>query len=81
MIVFITGASAGFGTAIARRFAADGAKLILAGRRTERLEKLQHELGGWTNAHVMTLDVRQREAVSAAIEALAMVTGRRLAAL
>ncbi len=70
MIVFITGASAGFGVAMARRFAADGAKLVLVGRRTERLEKLQHELGGWTSAHVVTLDVRNRQSVADAIASL-----------
>jgi len=67
MIVLITGASAGFGAAIARRFAADGVRLILAGRRVERLQALAAELG---NSHVLALDVRDRAAVEAAIAGL-----------
>jgi 3-hydroxy acid dehydrogenase / malonic semialdehyde reductase len=68
MIVLVTGASAGFGAAIARRFIRDGAKVIAAGRRWERLEALQEELG--SALLPVTLDVRQREAVDAAIAEL-----------
>jgi 3-hydroxy acid dehydrogenase/malonic semialdehyde reductase len=67
-IIFITGASSGFGAACARRFAADGARLILAARRTERLLQLQRELA--TPTHVVTLDVRDRAAVDRAVAAL-----------
>lgn len=45
MIVFITGATAGFGLATARRFARDGAKIVGTGRRKERLDELKKELG------------------------------------
>jgi 3-hydroxy acid dehydrogenase/malonic semialdehyde reductase len=65
MIVFVTGASAGFGTAIARRFASDGAHVILAGRRGERLQALAAELGARTLP--LILDVRDRDAVAAAV--------------
>lgn len=70
MNVFVTGASAGFGAAIARRFAADGAKLVIAGRRADRLAGLQKEIGRATMVHVLTLDVRDREAVAKAIAGL-----------
>ena len=68
MIVFVTGASAGFGSAIARRFSADGAQVILTGRRGERLRKLAAELG--PRALPLEFDVRERKAVEAAIAGL-----------
>ena len=43
-IVFITGATSGFGKAAAYKFAANGYDLIINGRRTERLNQLAHEL-------------------------------------
>lgn len=67
MLALITGASAGFGAAIARRFSADGAKLVLVGRRGDRLRALADELGG---CHVLVLDVRDRAAVAAGIAGL-----------
>lgn len=69
MTVFITGATAGFGQATARRFAQAGAKLVISGRRAERLEALKAELGG-ASVHTITLDVRDRAAVEAAVAAL-----------
>ncbi len=45
LTVLITGATAGFGEAIARRFVHDGHRVIATGRRAERLEALQQELG------------------------------------
>lgn len=67
-VVFVTGASAGFGTAIARRFAASGSRVILAGRRLERLQTLAAELGA--GALPLQLDVSDRAAVQAAVAAL-----------
>lgn len=66
--VLITGASAGFGAAIARRFARDGATLILTARRGERLQALARELKVPT--HLIELDVRENAAVTAALDKL-----------
>jgi 3-hydroxy acid dehydrogenase / malonic semialdehyde reductase len=64
MIAFVTGASSGFGAAIARRFAADGARVIAAARRAERLD----DLG--PGVLPLQLDVRDRVAVEHAVAAL-----------
>jgi len=45
LTVLVTGATSGFGEAIARRFIHDGHRVIAAGRRAERLQALQNELG------------------------------------
>lgn len=45
MIVFVTGASAGFGQAIVRRFVKEGHRVIGAARRLDRLQQLKSELG------------------------------------
>lgn len=59
--ILITGATAGFGQAAARRFAADGWRVIGTGRRAERLQELQQELG---DAFLpLEIDMRDREAV------------------
>ena len=67
--VLVTGATAGFGMAIARRFAEDGARIVATGRRADRLEALQAELGV---EHVKTLefDVRDRAAAEKALASL-----------
>ncbi len=62
MIVLVTGATAGFGAATARRFASDGARVIACGRRVERLFPLRDEFGD--RIHVLELDVRDRAAVA-----------------
>lgn len=67
-LVFITGASAGFGVAMARRFVASGSAVILAGRRADRLQALAAELG--EQALPLVLDVRDRAAVEAAVRNL-----------
>jgi sulfoacetaldehyde reductase len=62
-IVFITGATSGFGRASARRFAAAGWSLVLTGRRLERLQSLQDELSAQVPVHIAALDVRDEQAV------------------
>ncbi len=66
--VFVTGASAGFGVEIVRRFAADGAKVVAAARGKDRLDKLADELG--ENVLPIELDVRDADAVAALPESL-----------
>jgi NADP-dependent 3-hydroxy acid dehydrogenase YdfG len=68
MTVLITGATAGFGAACARRFHEAGARVILTGRRQERLDELQRELGD--RAHTVKLDVQDRDAVMRMVDAL-----------
>ncbi len=63
MLALITGASAGFGEAIARRYVAEGHRVILTGRRGERLQRLADALT--PNAHAEILDVRDAAAVAA----------------
>src|SRR5690554_6747527 len=69
-IVFITGATSGFGRAAARRFAAAGWSLVLTGRRQERLEELRNELSAQVPVHVAALDVRDAETMQAVVAAL-----------
>ena len=71
-VVFITGASSGIGRSCARAFAAQGAKLILAARRAERLEELAAGLKTEHGSaiHILKLDVRDSEAVAAAVAGL-----------
>lgn len=66
--VLVTGATAGFGAAIARRFAKEGARLVICGRRMDRLEALKSQLT--TPVHAESLDVRDRAAVAAFVEGL-----------
>ncbi len=65
MIVFVTGATAGFGYAIARKFARDGAHVVASGRRVERLAPLVAEFG--EKLHAVALDVSDRAAVATTI--------------
>jgi 3-hydroxy acid dehydrogenase/malonic semialdehyde reductase len=64
--VLITGASAGIGAACARAFAGAGARLLLAARRTDRLQELAAELerAHGTECHLLELDVRDVGVVS-----------------
>ncbi len=68
LTVFVTGASSGFGAAVARRFAADGARVVVAARRTDRLRDLADEFG--PQILPLQLDVRDRARVAVAVQRL-----------
>ncbi len=68
MIVLITGASAGFGEEMARKFIRQGHQVIAAARRVERLEKLHQELGD--KLLPIGLDVTDKASVDAALSSL-----------
>jgi NADP-dependent 3-hydroxy acid dehydrogenase YdfG len=81
--IFITGATSGFGEACARKFAAAGYRLILTGRRKDRLDALKHELESLpvpatptqstpsaSRVLCLNFDVQDRAAVFAAVASL-----------
>ena len=71
--VLITGATSGFGKAIATEFAANGRDLIITGRRDERLQDLAKSLAFTYGVEVITLcfDVRSEKEVNDAIASIA----------
>ena len=69
MIVFVTGATAGFGTAITRRYLREGHTVIATGRRAERLAALEAECAGLP-LHTAVLDVRDKAAIDAVLAGL-----------
>jgi NADP-dependent 3-hydroxy acid dehydrogenase YdfG len=69
--IMITGATAGFGKAIAKQFAGNGFNVIITGRRKERLDELKKELSGaGTSVLALNFDVRNQQEVFTAIENL-----------
>ena len=64
----VTGATAGFGAALARRFVAGGWRVVGTGRRAERLEALRDELG--EAFHPLAFDLRDEAATAAAVDGL-----------
>lgn len=67
---FITGATSGIGRATARLFADNNINLILCGRRQERLDELKTALSKNVKVHTLSFDVRDRDAVIAAVGSL-----------
>ena len=65
---FVTGTTAGFGAAMARRFVGGGWRVVGTGRRADRLERLREELG--EAFHPLAFDMRDDAALRAGVEGL-----------
>ena len=79
-IALITGASRGIGAAVAKRFAAEGAQVILVARTVGGLEEVDDEIrsasGGAAQATLLPLDLMQGEEIDKLASALAERFGR-----
>jgi NADP-dependent 3-hydroxy acid dehydrogenase YdfG len=68
--VLITGATSGIGKATAQIMAKNNYKIILCGRRTDRLAELEAELSPFTEVHSLSFDVRDKKATFERINSL-----------
>lgn len=68
-VIFITGATSGFGAASARLFAKNGWRVVATGRRVERLEALRDEFEPGT-IHIAPMDLTDRDSIVAVISEL-----------
>lgn len=69
-IALITGATSGIGEATAYEFAKQGITLVLCGRRLQRLHTIKEALERLTKVHILNFDIRDRDAVTSAINTL-----------
>lgn len=69
-IMLITGATSGIGEATARLAANQHFRVIICGRRADRLEQLKADLGSFTEVMMLSFDVRNQQDVAAAIQSL-----------
>jgi NADP-dependent 3-hydroxy acid dehydrogenase YdfG len=69
-IAFITGATSGIGKATAMLLAKNKYKLVLCGRRQDRLDELKSILSEFTSVHTLQFDVRDKRAVFEQIDSL-----------
>lgn len=68
MIIFITGATSGFGAAMVKRLINSDHQVIATGRRADRLQKMKTEYGA--KLHTLVLDIQNKEEVTKAVESL-----------
>ncbi|MDZ4663083.1 MAG: SDR family NAD(P)-dependent oxidoreductase [Pseudomonadota bacterium] len=68
MVIFITGATAGFGAMMVKHFALNGDLVVASGRRIEKLQSLQRDFGD--KVHPLVLDVQDKNAVIQSIKTL-----------
>ena len=66
----ITGATSGIGMATAKLFAKNGLKVVLCGRREERLKSLSETLSELAEVHTLRFDIRNKDEVFEAINSL-----------
>src|SRR3546814_3890284 len=75
-VVLVTGASAGIGEGIVRRFAAGGFRVVAVARRQERLAELAKALADVADVETVAVDVAQRDAGDRSVDAAMKRFGR-----
>jgi short-subunit dehydrogenase len=68
-VVVVTGASTGIGEAIARKFAEEGASVVLSSRDHSRVEAARERVGYYERTLAVACDIRQREQIVQLLQA------------
>jgi len=71
--ILVTGATSGIGEAVAKKFAEKGNRIVITGRRKERLEKLAESIGSAAEIIQLCFDIRNNDEV---IKAMALLSER-----